>query len=415
MKPLNEEKMHEMLARIDDDTRQAVVRLAWQAGLTAEEIGRLKWSDVNFTSDTIRIGNRTIPMAHDLSEFLSQMNQRGPFVIYSRKDAHSPSSRNNITLKSREAFRVMGLNDMTLKTLKYDFIVRSIEMMPIEDVSRITGITRQYLREMYKAYTGSALPDHPRAKPELFFDKDKILAAAEREKYSIDSTALLLSMMGGLTMEEMSELEWNNVNFLSSEICIKNITFLISQYLTEYLKELKIRSSSSSPYVLHGVISDNKLDPVFIKKHVRQFLIRNHMEVIDLSVLRGAYDSLNRSEMELAIINKMRNGVSSVERISEELNIGHTKTIELLNGLCKGGKVHYITASKQYVLNGQQNNWERVLAALPDCADDSGDISMSRLMSSTGLTNSLLRYYLNKAIKEGRITKVKPARYHIVI
>lgn len=412
MKPIDEEKMHEMLTRIDDDTQQAVIRLAWQAGLTAEEIRRLMWSDVSFTSDTIRIGNRIIPMAHDLSDFLSQMNQRGPFVIYSRKDAHSPSSRNNITVKSREALRIMSLNDMTLKTLKSDFIVRSIDKTPIEDVSRITGISRQYLREIYKRYTGSApLTRHARYK--LFFDRGTILAAAEKEKYSIDSTALLLSMLGGLTMEEVSELKWNDVNFSSSEICIRDTTFPIPQYLAKYLKRLKKCSSSSSPYVLHGVISNNKLDSIFIKKHVRQFLIRNHMDEVNLSVLRGAYASLGRSEMELAIINKMKHGISSVERLGEELNIGRTKMIELLNGLCKDGKIHYVEESKRYVLNGQQNNWEKVLAALSDCADGGGNISMSCLMSTTGLANSLLRYYLNKAIEEGRITKVGPAKYHI--
>jgi integrase/biotin operon repressor len=414
MKPINEEEMHELLTRIDDDTQQAVIRLAWQAGLTAEEIGRLMWSDVDFTRDTIRAGNRTIPMAYDLSDFFSQMDQKGPFVIYSRKDTHSPSSRNNITLKSREAFRRMGLNDMTLKTLKYDFIVRSIDKMPIENVSRITGISRQYLREIYKRYTGSIPPDPPHAKPELFFDKNAILAATEKEKYSIDSTALLLSMMGGLTMEEVSELKWNDVNFSFSEICIRDTTFPIPQYLAKYLKRLKKCSSSSSPYVLHGVISNNRLDPIFIVKHVRQFLVRNNLDAVNLSVLRGAYASLGRSEMELAVINKMKHGISSVERLGEELNIGRTKMIELLNGLCKDGKIHYVEESKQYVLSGQQNNWEKVLSALSDCADDNGNISMSCLMSTTGLANSLLRYYLNKAIKEGRIIKVGPAKYHVV-
>lgn len=414
MKPINEEKMHELLTRIDDDTQQAVIRLAWQAGLTAEEIGRLMWSDVDFTRDTIRAGNRTIPMAHDFSDFFSQMDQKGPFVIYSRKDTHSPSSRNNITLKSREAFRRMGLNDMTLKTLKYDFIVRSIDKMPIENVSRITGITRQYLREMYKAYTGSIPPDHPHAKPKLFFDKNAILAATEKEKYSIDSTVLLLSMMGGLTAEDMAELKWDDVDLSSFKMRVGSTMRPIPPYLAEYLRKLKAQPPSSVLYILHGVISGNRLDPVFIVKHVRQFLVRNNLDAVNLSVLRGAYDSLDESKMELAVINKMRHGVSSVERISEELNIGCTKTIKLLNGLCKDGKIHYVEKSKQYVLNGQQNNWEKVLAALPDCTDANGDISISRLASKTKFTNSLLRYYLNKAIEEQLIIKVERAKYRVV-
>lgn len=414
MKPINEEKMREMLTRIDDDTQQAVVRLAWQAGLTAEEIRRLMWSDVNFTGDTIRVGNRMIPMTHDLCAFLSQMNQKGPFVIYSRKDTHSPSSRNNVTMKSRKAIRTMGLNGATLKTLKYDFIVRSIDEMPIENVSRITGITRQHLREMYKVYTGSVPPDRAHAKPELFFDKNAILAATEKEKYSIDSTALLLSMMGGLTAEDMAELKWDDVDLSSFKMRVGSATRPIPPYLAEYLRKLKAQSPSSALYILHGVISGDRLDPIFIVKHVRQFLVRNNLDAVNLSVLRGAYDSLDESKMELAVIDKMRHGVSSVERISEELNIGCTKTIKLLNGLCKDGKIHYVEESKQYVLSGQQNNWEKVLSALSDCADDNGNISMSCLMSTTGLANSLLRYYLNKAVKEGRIIKVGLARYHIV-
>ena len=54
--------MERVLARHPADPEGAVLRLAWQAGLSREEIAGLTWPQVDLTDSVLYLSDRTVPL-----------------------------------------------------------------------------------------------------------------------------------------------------------------------------------------------------------------------------------------------------------------------------------------------------------------------------------------------------------------
>ena len=57
--------MERVLARHPADPEGAVLRLAWQTGLSREEIAGLTWPQVDLTDSVLYLSDRTVPLEGD--------------------------------------------------------------------------------------------------------------------------------------------------------------------------------------------------------------------------------------------------------------------------------------------------------------------------------------------------------------
>ena len=65
-----EAAMRRILERERTGPEGAVVRLAWLAGLTREEIAGLTWSQVSFLDDRLELPDRMVPLSPELRTYL---------------------------------------------------------------------------------------------------------------------------------------------------------------------------------------------------------------------------------------------------------------------------------------------------------------------------------------------------------
>lgn len=71
----NAAAIRKLLAQESDVTSAAIIRLAWQAGLTATEIVNLRWTDINFDNGTLSVSGRIVPASSDLISFYRQWSR----------------------------------------------------------------------------------------------------------------------------------------------------------------------------------------------------------------------------------------------------------------------------------------------------------------------------------------------------
>ena len=80
--------MRTLLER-ESDPEGLIVRLAWLAGLSRDEIAALCWEQVSFMDERLELPDRTIPMAEELRSYLWRLYQNrkseSPYVVVSER------------------------------------------------------------------------------------------------------------------------------------------------------------------------------------------------------------------------------------------------------------------------------------------------------------------------------------------
>lgn len=114
--------MRTLLER-ESDPEGLIVRLAWLAGLSRDEIAALCWEQVSFMDERLELPDRTIPMAEELRSYLWRLYQNrkseSPYVVVSERygDRMQPES---ISRLARQALDRSGQKDVRLMDLRRD-------------------------------------------------------------------------------------------------------------------------------------------------------------------------------------------------------------------------------------------------------------------------------------------------------
>ena len=108
--------MRTLLER-ESDPEGLIVRLAWLAGLSRDEIAALCWEQVSVMDERLELPDRTIPMAEELRSYLWRLYQNrkseSPYVVVSERygDRMQPES---ISRLARQALDRSGQKDVRL-------------------------------------------------------------------------------------------------------------------------------------------------------------------------------------------------------------------------------------------------------------------------------------------------------------
>ena len=114
--------MRTLLER-ESDPEGVIVRLAWLAGLSRDEIAALCWEQVSFMDERLELPDRTIPMTEQLRGYLWRLYQNrkseSPYVVVSERygDRMQPESISRLT---RAALIRGGLEHVHLMDLRRD-------------------------------------------------------------------------------------------------------------------------------------------------------------------------------------------------------------------------------------------------------------------------------------------------------
>ena len=396
-----------------------VLRLAWQAGLTRDEIGSLTWSEVDFAARELRLSGRTVPLEPDTAACLSQwqalMGEYGPYVVVSeqRKARLAPQS---ISRLARAALDTEGQSKVRLLDLRYDFVLRQLEAHDWPYVLRISGISvTTYRNCLVPVRKGAAVtePETHDAKE----DEYNLWKLMQSEQDTPAGIALWLSHRIGLSTEEIVSLTWTQIDFDAGVIRLSDREELLSNAVTRVLSaERARRTPEDDPHVILTPRTRKPVTVARLSTMVRTILIRGGVETQSLRDLRRdsaledekrrlldyalAHGSISRAEaMALLGLNEGRaysrlnaltftgelvrinfryypagavvlpeqqteairaylaeNGSAYCSDIAELLHIGKRPTARLLKRMVERGELALLRREKRYQLNNKQTN-----------------------------------------------------------
>lgn len=396
-----------------------ILRLAWHAGLTRDEISNLTWSGVNLITNELHLPDRTVPLAPDTTACLTQwqtlVGEYGEYVVVSeqRKARLAPQS---ISRLARTALDAEGQSKVRLLDLRYDFVLRQLEAHDWPYVLRISGISvttyRNCLADVHK---GAAV-----AEPEtrdVKEDEYNLWKLMQAEQDSPAGISLWLSHRVGLSTEEIVSLTWAQVDFAANVIRLPDRDEPLSNAVTRILKaEHERRAPDDDPHVILTPRTRKPITVARLSTMVRTILIRGGVETQSLRDLRrdsalegekrklldyaATHGSISRAEAiallglsegkvysrlnaltftgELVRINfryypagtvvlpeqqseaikayLAENGSAYCSDIAELLHIGKRPTARLLKRMVERGELALLRREKRYLLNNKQTN-----------------------------------------------------------
>ena len=396
-----------------------VLRLAWQAGLTRDEISSLTWSGVNLITLELYLPDRTVPLEPDTAACLTQwqalVGEYGEHVVVSeqRKARLAPQS---ISRLARFALDAEGQSKVRLLDLRYDFVLRQLEAHDWPYVLRISGLSVTTYRNCLADVRKGAAPAEPETH-DAKEDEYNLWKLMQSEQDSPAGIALWLSHRIGLSTEEIVSLTWAQIDFDASVLHLPDRDEPLSNAVTRILSAERDRRATDDDS--HVILTPRTRKPVTVARlstMVRTILIRGGVETQSLRDLRRdsaledekrrlldyalAHGSISRAEaMELLGLNEGRvysrlnaltftgelvrinfryypagtvvlpeqqaeaikqylaeNGSAYCSDIAELLHIGKRPTARLLKSMVERGELALLRREKRYLLNNKQAN-----------------------------------------------------------
>ena len=175
-----------------------VLRLAWQQGLTREEMGALTWEQVSFEDERLELPDRSVPMEQEVKAFLwrcrESRDESLPWVVASdrARDRMQPES---ISRVARRALDRGGLKGVRLMDLRHDWIIRKLQVMDWPSVARISGVEIPALQARFSTFVEEKVP--PEKRPGVV-DEFKLWKVMQAEGETSAGLALWLTWQLGL-------------------------------------------------------------------------------------------------------------------------------------------------------------------------------------------------------------------------
>lgn len=269
------------------DNGGAILRLAWWAGLTREELTELTWEQVSFADHRIELANRNIPMCAEVEDYLrrmydkwSRVSENVVFSVRFRKQMQ-PQAVSRI---ARETLDEAGQTNVRLIDLRHDYIIRLLERHDWPYVSRITGVEVRALQLHFAPYLQQwTVPKKSTETPKV--DEFELWKVMQAEKDTPAGLALWLTWQCGLTSREIVSLTWEQVDFQENLLCLPDRQIPLTAALRRILKERQT-VHSVYPEVLLSAEVRRPMDISRLSRITRAALIRGGMDGLTLKDLQ---------------------------------------------------------------------------------------------------------------------------------
>ena len=325
MDPINETAMNAVLERCGESTSGVILRLAWQAGLKRQEIRSLTWGQVDLMEWKIALPERTVPIPMELAVFLAPLEETAALPVVRSQRTGEMLEPQTISHLARAALEEGGLGEVHLTDLRADCARRMLDRgEDWQAVARSTGMGAAALRRLGEVST--RVVREPKARASAL---EQML---EQEGPSPAGIAIALAWRGGLGLEDITALRWDQVPALS---------------LDEETLALLDRGEKNGPYVL-STRTARPYDLARLSRLVRSAFIKGGLDDLTLRDLRQlrqgeAYDG---SILDLAA---SREGTTARD-LQEALSLSDTAVRRMLRRLTEQGKL--VRMGLRYYLPG---------------------------------------------------------------
>lgn len=326
-----------------------VLRLAWRAGLSREEIAALEWEQVSFLDGRLELPGRMIPLTADLRTALWRLyeanHEHSRYVVLSAR-GKKPMAPESISRLARAALDRAGQADVRLMDLRHDWIRRQIEERGWAEAARLSGVEIPALQARFAGAVEEAGPGKAEVQAPPEVDEFKLWRVLQAEKGSPAGLALWLAWQLGLQAGEIIALTWDQVGeeFLRLPDREVPLTNAVRRQLEEARKR---RLPGDPPQVLLTERSRKPLDLPRLSRVTRAALIRGGMERV---CLRDLKRDEGREDEDARLIEAAREAPLSRGDVMALLGISRTAAYSRLHRMTERGKL--IRVGGKYYLPG---------------------------------------------------------------
>ena len=394
--------MRTLLER-ESDPEGVIVRLAWLAGLSRDEIAALCWEQVSFMDERLELPDRTIPMTEQLRGYLWRLYQNrkseSPYVVVSERygDRMQPES---ISRLARQALDRSGQKDVRLMYLRHDWIIHQLETEDWPTVARLSGVEVPALQARFSRFVTR---EKPQSKPadEGRVDEFKLWKVLQAEKRSPAGLALWLAWQMGLQAREIAALTWEQVDFEAGVIRLEQreepLTNAVRRLLWE---ERDSRPPQADPHVLLTEQSHKPLDLPRLSRLTRAALIRGGLEHVHLMDLRR---DERRQSGDTALLERAAHGAVSRGEAMELLGLSRTAAYARLRRLTEEHRL--IRIGGKYYLPGTVVPPEEQPTAVQNYLEQAGFAYRQEIARLLHVQPKQCTLILKRMVTSGQIAK----------
>lgn len=309
-----------------------ILRLAWQAGLSRDEISALTWDQVSFLDNRLELPDRMIPLEENLRTALWRLyetsHELSSRVVLSAR-GKTPLAPESISRLARQALDREGQTRVRLMDLRHDWILRQLADKDWAEVSRISGVEIPALQVRFSAYIPEKKSPSPQDGPRV--DEFKLWRILQAEGSSPAGLALWLAWQMGLQAREIVDLTWPQVNLERNTIHLPDREVPLTNAVRRLLEEVRRRRHPADPpQVLLTERSRKPLDLPRLSRLTRAALIRGGMEH---TVLRDLRRDEAREDEDARLLDAAQQGPLSRGDVMALLGVSKTAAYSRLHRL----------------------------------------------------------------------------------
>ena len=404
----DEAAMRRLLERETWDLGAIMIRLAWELGLTREEIRQLKWSSVSFSDRQLVLPDRTIPMEEDTARCLeTRFHYRGHLSEFvangdrNREQLQAPSI-SRIVRRALDTEEV--LKDISLKDLRNDFIIRQLGKHDWPYVARISGMTTNSMYALFSDYMTDRKPLEETSEQSASPDEFLVWKIVQTEGASSESLALWMSWKYMMSAQEIISLTWSDVDLEAGIIKLADRDILMDNRFRKQLQAvLSKRTPEDDPHVLLTPRSKRPFDSARLSKAMRTLFIRHGAENLKL---HNVITSSKRSSIDRKVLQLIteKGGITRNE-VAEQLQISSDAAHNRLRRLVSEGEI--VRVDKKYYLPNKVVRPEQQYEIICGHLDEAGSAYLQEIAELLGIEKRQCSYRLKKLVNEGKLVQSK--------
>ena len=262
---------------------EVILRLAWDLGLSRDEICCLTWDQVSLSNRELVLPDRTVPMEAEVWQCLADRFARycgkSNHVLLSDR-LHRPMQPESVSRLARTALDTdPSLIGIRLTDLRYGFLLRQIEGHGWPYAARVGGMQASTMQALFlPAVRSAGCPETARRAPAAAEASGRMVREViQKEGASPAGLALWMIWELGMAADECAALTWEQVDFERDILRLPDRSLPIDARQKQLLRALR-DSCGGEAYVLLTPRSRRPYGRAELSKAIRAALVRGGAE-----------------------------------------------------------------------------------------------------------------------------------------
>lgn len=377
-----------------------ILLLAYHAAMTAVEMTTLHWKNICDDFRTIRLDSgRHIPVTEELAaalktEAVAGCDPQNP-VLLSRKPS-TVYTREHITKIARDALHSAGIQGITLSDLCFSCTLRWITQYSLEQVSEISGLRPQALRQYYRE---SLATNTKSSKPRSWTEISQEEIEAIYEKHAYDYIGFLMAMTLGtnVSTNEVLDLTWENVDLTAGIVSFPEKDVQLADAQITFLRG--IERNPASPHVLIPRLERKRYRQERLWSLLEMSFVNDGYGGISLSEIQRAYDYIPKKNAIMGALEKK--GKVKLKDVTQPLGFSKDTIKTVLKYMEKDG---LITKVAQTFYDAKKTlPPEKYMEVIEALCEEKGSFKRGDFAKAVGLPEIDAAWQLQKLVREGKI------------